>query len=176
MDSRGRAYVSTLPDLTNHDPSSAPTCPIYLVDTDGSARVVAAGLRIPNGMAISPDGRTLIVAETQANRLVRLAVEDDGGLGAPEVFAELGERRPDGICLDPSGAVWVASPFSSEFLLVGAGGELLASGSTPGSWAVACALSADAATLFVVTAEVTMDSFRHGIGTGAVRQYPLERR
>lgn len=176
VDGRGRAYVSTLPDLGNHDPTSTPRCPIYLVDPTGSVTLAAEGLQIPNGMAVTANGSALLVAETRACRLLRLPVAHDGTLGMAEVFADLGHRRPDGICLDRSGAVWVASPFTSEFILVAAGGDVLATIDTPGSWAVACALSEDAATLCGLTAEVTTDDFRIGAGVGAVRLYPIERR
>ena len=143
VDTHGRAYVSTLPDLTGVRPGDVLRCPIILVDEHGETRVVADDLRVPNGMVITPDGRTLIAAETQGYRLIKFAVAEDGSLGAPEVFAELGERKPDGIALDPTGAVWVCCPFTSEVLLVAEGGAILASASTPGSWAVACAVGGE---------------------------------
>ena len=140
-------------------------------------RVVADDLRVPNGMVISSDGKTLIVAETQAFRLIEFDIADDGSLGTPRVFAELGDRKPDGIALDPTGAVWVCSPFTSEVLLVTKGGGVLASVRTPESWAVACAVGGERDdTLFVVTAQVTAASLHAGIGTGAVRAYRIERR
>jgi sugar lactone lactonase YvrE len=177
VDAMGRAYLSTLPDLTGVRPGDVLHCPIILVDEHAKARVVADDLRVPNGMVITPDGRTLIAAETQAFRLIKFAVAEDGSLGAPQVFAELGERKPDGIALDPTGAVWVCSPFTSEVLLVAEGGAILASASTPGSWVVACAVGDEHEdTLFTVTAEVTVESMHHGTGTGAVRAYRIERR
>ena len=177
-DAHGRAYVSTLPDLSKLVPGSAvtPGCPIYLVDEHGKVRIVADGLAVPNGMAVTPDGATLIVAETRASRLVKFSIAPDGSLGPLEVFAELGASRPDGICLDPSGAVWACSPLTSEFLLVEEGGRVLAVQETPGSWSVACAVDGDGSTLGVLTAEVTLDDFHHGTGTGAVRAYRIEGR
>ena len=175
-DAHGRVYVSTLPDLAALVPGVTPGCPIYLVDEQGKARVVADGLLVGNGMAITPDGATLIVAETRASRLVKFSIAPDGSLGPLEIFAELGASRPDGICLDPSGAVWACSPLTSEFLLVADGGRVLAARETPGSWAVACAVDGDGSTLGVLTAEVTLDDFHHGTGTGAVRAYRIEGR
>jgi sugar lactone lactonase YvrE len=178
VDTNGRAYVSTLPDLTGGvRPGDVLRCPIILVDEHGEVRVVADDLRVPNGMVITADGRTLIAAETQGYRLIKFDVAQDGSLGAPEVFAELGERKPDGIALDPTGAVWVCCPFTSEVLLVAEEGAILASASTPGSWAVACAVGGELEdTLFVVTAKVTVEEFHAGTGTGAVRAYRIERR
>ena len=177
VDASGRAYVSTLPDLTGVKAGDVLRAPIILVNELGEARVVAEDLRVPNGMVITADGKTLIAAETQAFRLIKFDVAEDGSLGAPEVFAELGQRKPDGIALDPAGAVWVCSPFTSEVLLVAEGGAILASASTPGSWAVACAVGGQLGdTLFVVTAQVTAESLHDGIGSGAVRAYRIERR
>ncbi len=178
VDTNGRAYVSTLPDLTGGvRPGDVLRCPIILVDEHGEVRVVADDLRVPNGMVITADGRTLIAAETQGYRLIKFDVAKDGSLGAPEVFAELGERKPDGIALDPTGAVWVCCPFTSEVLLVAEEGAILASASTPGSWAVACAVGGELEdTLFVVTAKVTVEELHAGTGTGAVRAYRIERR
>lgn len=176
VDTHGRAYVSTLPDLTGVRPGDVLRCPIILVDEHGETRVVADDLRVPNGMVITADGRTLIAAETQGCRLVKFDVAPDGSLGAPEVFAELGGRKPDGIALDPGGAVWVCCPFTSEFLLIAEDGAILASTSTPGSWAVACAVGGERGdTLFVVTAKVTVEDLHAGRGTGAVRAYRIER-
>lgn len=172
----GRIYISTLPDLTAHDSDAVPICPILMVDLDGSIRVAAANLRIPNGLAITPDGSGLIVAETQGCRLLRFPMAADGSLKSPTVFANLGDRKPDGICLDPSGAVWVCSPFTSEVLLVSPYGEPRLAFTTPRSWAVACAIGgATASRLFVLTAQVTLDDFRRGGGTGAVIMVDLER-
>lgn len=178
VDAEGRAYVSTLPDLTGIKPGDVLHCPIMLVDVDGTVRVAAPDLRVPNGMVLTAGGEILIVAETQALRLIGFPVEAGGGLGRPEVIAELGEgRKPDGIALDPTGAVWVCSPFTSEVLLVDpTTGSVDSVASTPGSWAVACAVGgADHDTLFVVTAEVTHQSMHDGRGSGAVRAYRIER-
>ena len=110
VDSTGRAYVGCLghrdlsdgvqkvEDYGDH---------VALVDRDGKPRVAARGdLMGPNGLAITADGRTLFVAETQARRLSVFAIGRDGSLAKRRVFAT--DVACDGICLDESGAVWVA--------------------------------------------------------------------
>ena len=78
----------------------------------------------PNGMAISPDGRTLIVAETVENRLTAFNIAEDGSLSHRWVWAQL-DARPDGICLDAEGCIWLASPRGPcAFLRVAEGGEV----------------------------------------------------
>ena len=68
---------------------------------------MADGVAFPNGMAITPDGSTLIVAESYAALLTAFDIDADGGLSNRRLFAELGEgAAPDGICLDAEGAVW----------------------------------------------------------------------
>jgi sugar lactone lactonase YvrE len=70
------------------------------------AQQVADGLAFPNGMAMSADNRTLIVAESYAKRLTADDVGGDGGLSNRRVWADLGDGVPDGICIDADGDVW----------------------------------------------------------------------
>ena len=76
-----------------------------LVTPDGSVRQVADDIAFPNGMVVTPDNTTLIVAESFAGRLTAFDIAADGGLSHRRVWAELGQGG-DGICLDADGAVW----------------------------------------------------------------------
>lgn len=77
---------------------------IDLVAPDGTSRRVAGDLEFPNGMVVSPDGATLVVAESFAGRLTAFDIGDDGSLSGRRVWAEgLG---PDGICMDAESAIW----------------------------------------------------------------------
>jgi sugar lactone lactonase YvrE len=89
VDSRGNAYVNG--DI------------VTLVRPDGSARQVADDVAFGNGMAITEDGSTLIVAESWARRLSAFDIAADGGLSNRRVWADLGESPPDGICVDAEG-------------------------------------------------------------------------
>jgi sugar lactone lactonase YvrE len=112
VDAKDRLYVGDI-GYNFWDPSLAPvdTCVIACVDPDGRSRVVADGLTFPNGIVITPDGGTLIVAETMAPCLTAFAILPDGALTNRRVFAQLpDDMHPDGIALDAEGAVWVASP------------------------------------------------------------------
>lgn len=150
VDALGRAYVgnfgfdvfsSTQPCTTN----------LILVHPDGSARVVADELMFPNGSVITPDGKTLIVAETMAHRLTAFDITADGSLSGRCVWADLDHLMPDGISLDAEGTLWVASPSTSEFVRVREGGEITdrIPSTTP---AIACALGGeDGHTLFMLS-------------------------
>jgi sugar lactone lactonase YvrE len=147
VDERGRAYVGSFP------PPAAPSGVIALVDPDGSARLVAEEVIFPNGSVITPDGRTLIVAESLGRRLTAFDIAADGSLANRRVYAELPDRGPDGICLDEEGAVWAAMPLAREFQRVLPGGTVAEVVTVEGRMGIACALGGpDRRTLFLLSA------------------------
>jgi sugar lactone lactonase YvrE len=127
VDAHDRMYVGDI-GYNFFDPANKPvdTCVIACVDADGRARIVAKDLSFPNGMVITPDGRTLIVGETMGHRLTAFDVQPDGSLANRRVYAELPEDvHPDGITLDAEGAVWLANPEGKGVLRVREGGEIV---------------------------------------------------
>jgi len=108
-----------------------PSVPLFLVLPDGRTRLAAVA--VPNGMALDHDGPTLIVAEMVGRRLTAIDVADDGKLSGRRVFADLGNRKPDGICADSSGAGRFGSPLTSEFVLVQKGGDVADTITMPGT-------------------------------------------
>jgi sugar lactone lactonase YvrE len=103
-----------------------PRAHVILVRPDGSFEVAADDMWFPNGTVMSPDGRTLIVAESTGTRLTAFDVADDGRLSNRRVWAELMDPfiPPDGIGLDDEGGVWVANPISKECARVVEGGDV----------------------------------------------------
>lgn len=155
VDSAGRAYVGSFGfDLQARAPFAATS--LLLVTPDGRVQVAARDLHFPNGTVLTPDGRTLIVAESYGQRLTAFDVAAAGSLGRRRVWAQLEGKGvgPDGICLDAQGAIWLASPVSREVLRVREGGAVLDRIPTEGQ-AVACMLDGeDRRTLFVLTGRV----------------------
>jgi sugar lactone lactonase YvrE len=98
---------------------------VALVPADGEPRVVAEDLAFPNGMAVTADNSTLIVAESYGNRLTAFTIAADGGLSDRRVWAETGDDHPDGICIDPEGAVWYGDIGNRRCVRVRKGGEIL---------------------------------------------------
>jgi sugar lactone lactonase YvrE len=98
VDGRGNVYI-------NGGVFDAPGI-IALVTPNRSVRLVADGIAFPNGMAVTPDNKTLIVAESYANRLTAFDIDADGNLSNRRIWAALEGAAPDGICLDAEGAVW----------------------------------------------------------------------
>jgi sugar lactone lactonase YvrE len=124
VDANGNAYVNSIGfDFPGGEP--APGL-IALVTPEGVVRVVGDDLAFPNGMAITPDGATLIVAESYGNRLTAFDIGQGGGLGDRRVWAEAGDDHPDGICVDADGAVWYADVGNRHCVRVREGGEVLA--------------------------------------------------
>jgi len=151
VDRQGRAYIGNFGfDFL----ARAPTKPtvLILVAPNGEKRVVAEDLLFPNGCVITPDGNTLVVAESFARRLTAFTIMPDGSLTGRRVWAQLEGASADGICLDAAGAVWVASPVSAEILRVLEGGAIThrIPVATQG---IACMLGgSDRKTLFVLSA------------------------
>jgi sugar lactone lactonase YvrE len=149
VDGRGNTYVNNICFDFMGGGGSAPGI-IALVTPDGSVRQVADGIAFPNGMAVTPDDSTLIVAESFAGRLSAFDIAHDGALSDRRVWAELGQGG-DGICLDAEGAVW--TPAMKACLRVREGGEVLQRIELD-RFCFACMLGgADGTTLFMMTAD-----------------------
>jgi sugar lactone lactonase YvrE len=122
VDGRGNAYVNNIGfNFGSEEPGSGI---VVLVTPGGSARQVADDVAFPNGMVVTPDNSTLILAESYGNRLTAFDIEADGSLSNRRVWAQV-EDHPDGICLDAEGAVWYADVGSKRCVRVREGGEVL---------------------------------------------------
>ena len=161
VDSTGRAYVGNFgfpldAELKARGVESViadhPTTNLARVDPDGRVHVAAADMHFPNGCVITADGRTMIVAETLAMRLTAFDIGADGTLANRRVWAMLGMRAPDGICLDANGHVWIANAIAPECLLIAPGGAIVATVQTDQP-CFACMLGGpDRRTLYMMTA------------------------
>jgi sugar lactone lactonase YvrE len=123
VDGRSNAYINNI----GFDFPGGAFAPgiVALVTPDGAVRQVADGVAFPNGMAVTPDNRTLIVAESYGNRLTAFDIAPDGSLTKGRVWADLNGGYPDGICLDAEGAVWYADVPNKRCVRVREGGEVL---------------------------------------------------
>jgi len=162
VDGRGNTYVNG----GNLDPSIGN---IDLITANGDVRRVAENAAFPNGMAITPDNKTLILAESYGHRLTAYDIASNGDLGNARVWADLGRGVPDGICIDAERAVWYADVPNQRCVRVCEGGEVLATIDI-GCGAFACMLGgANRTTLFVTAAQwFGMDRMHEMAGTGCV--------
>ncbi len=158
VDKKGSAYIGNFGfDFENEEFKPAE---IILVTPEGNAQVVADKMAFPNGMVITPDDKTLIVAETYGSRLTAFDILDDGLLNGRRVWANLDSMYPDGICLDADRGIWFASPGSGKVLRVLEGGSITHEVHVS-SQAYACMLgSPDRRTLFVATSTNNRSSGR----------------
>jgi sugar lactone lactonase YvrE len=141
VDGRGNTYINGGPGV------------IALVLPDCSVRQVADGIAFPNGMAVMPDNKTLIIAESHGKRLTAFEIAEDGTLSNPRVWADLGDGVPDGICIDADNAVWYADVPNKRCVHVREGGEVLQTVDLDRG-CFACMLGgADDKTLFLIATE-----------------------
>jgi sugar lactone lactonase YvrE len=159
VDGLGRAYVGDLGfDLPPPEGRGA-VGRIIVVMPDGAARVVADGLRFPNGIAVSADNSRLVVAEMDGACLADYDTAADGGLNFRRRLGSM--KSPDGICLDQEGAVWVASFDEDAFIRLSRDGDELQRIEVPGRRALACVLGGEARrTLFCLSAETSYEELR----------------
>src|SRR3984893_4236355 len=123
VDGLGRAYVGDLGFDLRPPPDRGPVGRIILVMPDGATRVVADGLRFPNGIAVSADNSRLVVAEMSGACLGEYDIGADGCLSFRRRFGKM--KAPDGICLDREAAVWVAAFNEDAFIRIGRDGQEL---------------------------------------------------
>jgi sugar lactone lactonase YvrE len=138
VDEAGRAYVGNFGWDDGSDPAVRAT-DLLRVDPDGSSAVAAAGVVFPNGIAITPDGGTLLLAETFAGRIAAFDRDGDGLLSNRRTWAEFaaggfattteacaaGVPLPDGMALDAEGALWIGDAAGNGAVRVAEGGEIL---------------------------------------------------
>lgn len=168
VDGRGNTFVNEIGfDMMSGAPPAAGT--IAVIRPGGEAREVADDVWFPNGMAVTPDDATLIVAESYGNRLTAFEIAPDGGLTNRRVWADLGDAAPDGICLDAEGAVWYADVPHQRCVRVREGGEVLQTIEADRG-CFACMLGGDdGRTLFIVATEWGEDTMTgEGDRTGQI--------
>jgi sugar lactone lactonase YvrE len=125
VDGRGNAYIGNI----GFDFPAGEFKPgiVAVVTPGGSARRVADGIAFANGMVVTPDGSTLILAESYGNRLTAFDIAADGSLSKRRVWAELPGGYPDGMCLDAENAIWYGDVPNARCVRVREGGEVLQS-------------------------------------------------
>jgi sugar lactone lactonase YvrE len=143
VDAHGRAYIGS---------QAREGGVIARVDVDDSVTVVADDLDFPNGMVITPDGGTLIVAESIGRRLTAYDIDSDGGLSGRRIFADGLDGPPDGIALDEAGGVWTSMTLAHQFVRIVEGGAVTDRIDIGDGAAIACMLGGpDRRTLFLVS-------------------------
>ncbi len=151
LDTQGRCWVGNFGyDL--HGGEAIKPAEIILIPPGQNPRVVTHDVIFPNGMAITPDANTLIVAETFAARIRAFSIGANGQLDNPTVWADLDGGFPDGLCLAQDGSLWVAIPNIGEVLQIEPDGNVLTRITTQGR-PYACVLDEQEKQLYITTSE-----------------------
>jgi sugar lactone lactonase YvrE len=152
VDAKGRAYVGS----RNGGAPATKSDSLLLAEPNGDTRILLDGMVSPNGAVITPDGQSLIIAETALGRLNRFAIAPDGSLGDRKIICELSGRHIDGICLDAAGGVWCGGG-NGGLLYVASDGSLGTVIDFPGRMVLACSLGGtDGRTLFLATTSMKL--------------------
>jgi sugar lactone lactonase YvrE len=152
VDGRGHAYVNGAGFNPVAGEAFAPGG-VSLVTADGTVRQVAGDIAFPNGMTVTADNSTLIVADSYGHQLVGFDIDTDGGLSGRRVWADLGDGVPDGISADAQNAVWYADVPGKQCVRVAEGGKVLQTVELDRG-GFACTLGGPGRnTLFIVAAE-----------------------
>jgi sugar lactone lactonase YvrE len=162
----GRVYQ----DGDSFETLAQPVGKILLLDHEaGTCQTVASGLKMPNGVAISPDGRTLIVAELFAQRILKFDIQADGSLSESRVFAQL-DTMVDGLCLDAEGGVWAGATATNKFQRIDPQGKFAEVVDVPGWGCIACMLGgADGRDLYMAVSQMeTPDAIFNGQAKGRI--------
>jgi sugar lactone lactonase YvrE len=165
---QGLSYPDNMPTAINSG--------IYLVEREKGPRLLVDGFLYANGLAITPDGTTLVVAESFGHRLWRLPIRDDGSLGDRELVIQFDEAdRPDGISCDAEGAVWSANATSKRVVRCSLDGRVTHEISTGDDLAIGCILGgADGRDLYITTAPTALRAEARELRTSALWQTRAE--
>ena len=179
----GTAYVGNMGYVVHGgDATALVPAETWRVSPAGQVTLGSDAMMAPNGHILTPDGRTLIVAESAASRRTAFTVGDGGARSDRRVFAALTPARegvraapPDGICLDAEGAVWVADPLGARVFRVREGGEVTDTVDIVDGIPVACVLGGPGRrTLFMcVAAHFTKEALA-GRRTGRIESVTVE--
>lgn len=173
VDRSGRAWVGDTGFVFGSGEPERPGA-LLVFDEAGGARIAASDIGFPNGIAITPEGGTLYLAETLGECITAFDIGEDGTLGRRRRHADL-ESSPDGLCLDSEGHLWVPLLTKGEFHRVSPAGQVVERISFPGHRAIACTLGgSDRRTLFLCVSRLDDTDPKNPIRHGAVHACRVE--
>ena len=168
-DESGRVYAGSLGSSPVFEDGREPKSgDLYVIDVDGSTRVVAEDVLLTNGLGFSPDGKTLYHSDSRRNKVMKYSVDDNGDLGSKEPFAEFEVGVPDGLAVAEDGSVWIALAGGSGVSVCSSSGEPLNFIEIPLPMCTSvCFGDEDLKTLYIVTGSNGVQ----GENRGAVYRY-----
>ncbi len=111
LDSKGRIYF-TDPRYTGSEPLELQRESVYRIETDGTVSEVIENVKKPNGIVLSPDGKTLYLAQSEptsgtgSRKLLAFPLKADGTVGAKKELHDFGKQRGiDGMAVATDGTI-----------------------------------------------------------------------
>lgn len=164
-DAEGRLWLGMM-DRRLSQPIGGLAC----IGPGGQARAAAAGIILSNGVAFSPDGRTLYLADTRAGLILAHDFDMATGTAAGRrVFLAFppGGERPDGCAVDTEGCLWIAAMAGGRIIRADPAGRIVGQIRLPVSKPTSCTFGGPGRDiLFVTTA-------RHAMGPAELAAEPL---
>lgn len=159
-DARGRIYAGSLGTSTVFEDDREPQSgDLYLIDLDGSARIVASDVRLTNGLGFSPDGKVLYHSDSGRKSVYSYQVNDDGSLGEKQLFVTAEKGTPDGLVVSEDGRLWLAQAGRNAGVGVyDAQGKLIELIKTEGMCTSVCFGGPDRKSLYMVTGSEDLGS------------------
>lgn len=163
-DSVGRIYVGSLGSSPVFDDGLEPRAGnLFVIDVDGSSRIVAEDVQLTNGLGFSPDNKFLYHSDSRRQQIYRYEVLKNGDLKPREVFFEFEEGAPDGLAVAEDGTVWVANAGGGRVDVITSEGTLQQSIAIPLPMCTSvCFGGAGLRTLFIVSGSNGVDGDRRG--------------
>ncbi len=152
-DRAGRIYAGSLGSSPVFDDGRTPQSgDLFVIDVDGTSRVVAEDIRLTNGLGFSPDGSILYHSDSRRGQVLKYSVQSNGDLGSKQLFAEFEAGAPDGLVVAEDGSIWVALAGGSGVAVLADTGEQTGFVEIPLPMCTSvCFGDADMKTLYIVT-------------------------
>jgi gluconolactonase len=167
IDSTAGSFYFT--DSGNSNPQT-PNGSVYYVDSRGKINLVVTGLAFANGIVVTPDRKRLFVSESNKNQILAYDILSPGKVGSQKVFAQLpvkqGEQidnKPDGICIDPMGNLYVAHYGMGQVQVLNPEGKLIRRYSTGNLTTSNCAFAGPKLDQLFVTGGIKTEDGYGGI-------------
>lgn len=179
-DPRGRIYAGSLGSSPVFEDGREPTPgKLYLIDLDGSSRIVADDVELTNGLGVSPDEAWLYHADSRRQEVYKYRVHEDGSLEPRKTFVQFDDGAPDGLAVADDGSVWIANASAGQVEAFEPNGSLRARITVPVPMCTSvCFGGSNLDRLYIVTGSNGLDTDRGGgvyVCEPGVRGVPLTR-
>lgn len=133
---------------------------LFRIRLDGQSDVLDDDVLLPNGLALSSDGRNLYACDSLRGVIFRYILAEDGSVVEREPFWEFDKGKLDGVAIAEDGSLWVAVAEYGAVAVIAENGALVALHEFPISMitSVCFGISARSPVIFITTGGASEDS------------------